>query len=321
MFRRCKRIGGEGGRGRRPSGNAVAFVRPKADTAAARSIPARLRQRVAVPPIDYLVLRTLRRWAPQRLVDWMLDRGVVLRAGRDTVSPDFSIETYREAGNRLSESIVGSDVLVFGFGGSLGVALALLEAGAAHVYLQDPYAPVRRARDRRLPAERMANFFNGGPKAWEIDPSRVTVVRKQLPEFAADHPACVDWVVSSSVFEHVEEVEANVAACARITRPGGINVHEIDLRDHFFKHPFEMLCYSERTWRRWLNASNHLNRWRVSSYEEAFRRHFREVRVRTVMSLPEQLALVKGRIRKEFLTGDDGLDSVGVIVVEARRAE
>jgi len=272
-----------------------------------------------MPPIDYLVLRTLRRLAPQSVVEWMLDRGVVLKAGRDTVSPDFSIKTYREAGERLSKPIVGSDVLVFGFGGGLGVALALLEAGAAHVYLQDPYAPLRKARNRRLPPERMAKFFKGGPEAWEVDPTRVTIVREQLAQFAAVHAASVDWVVSSSVFEHIEEVEANVAACARITRPGGINVHEIDLRDHYFKYPFEMLCYSERTWRRWLNASNNLNRWRAWEYEEVFRRYFGDVLVRRAVSLPEQFASVKGRIRWEFLTGDDGVDAAGVVVVEARR--
>lgn len=300
--------------------SAVAFAPSTTDTAALSS-PARPVEEVAVPPIDYLVLRTLRRWAPQSIVEWMLDRDVVLRAGRDTVNPEFSIKTYREAGDRSAKSIVGSDVLVFGFGGSFGVALALLEAGAAHVYLQDPYAPVRHARNRRLPAERMAKFFRGGPTAWEADPSRVTIVREQLPEFAASHADCADWIVSSSVFEHVDEVEANVAACARITRPGGINVHQIDLRDHLFKYPFEMLCYSEGTWRRWLNASNNLNRWRVPRYEEAFRKHFGDVRVRRVKSLPEQFARAKGRIRKEFLTGDDELDSCGVIVVEAMQPE
>ena len=30
----------------------------------------------------------------------------------------------------------------------------------------------------------------------------------------------------------------------------------IDLRDHFFKYPFGMLCYSERSWRRLLPAGH-----------------------------------------------------------------
>src|SRR5690606_17828910 len=146
--------------------SAVAFAPSTTDTAALSS-PARPVEEVAVPPIDYLVLRTLRRWAPQSIVEWMLDRDVVLRAGRDTVNPEFSIKTYREADDRSVKYLVVGDVLVVCFGVSFVVTFALLVAVAAHVYLQDPNAPVRHARNRRLPAERMAKFFRGGTTAWE----------------------------------------------------------------------------------------------------------------------------------------------------------
>ena len=272
-------------------------------------------------PLDYLVLRTLRRMAPQSVVDWMLDQGVYLKPGRDTSRPEESIRVYREAGTRAAQSIAGRRILVFGYGGGLGVALGLLEADAEHVYLQDPFAPVRTARNRRLPAERMARFFRGGPHDWQPDPARVTIVREHLPDFAAHHEASIDWVVSTSVFEHVADVEPNIAACARVTRPGGLNIHEIDLRDHYFKYPFEMLCHSETVWRKWLNASNNLNRWRLRQYREVFGRHFKSVDLRTILELRDQLALARKRIRPEFLTGDDAVDAAGLIVVEARQAQ
>ena len=271
-------------------------------------------------PIDYLVLRTLRRMAPQKLVDWMLDQGLYLEPGRDTDQPDESVLVYCDAGKRAGQSIAGKRVLVFGYGGSFGVALGLLEAGAEHIYLQDPFAPGRSARNRRLPAGRMARFFRGGPHDWQPDPERVTIVREHLPDFAPRREATIDWVVSTSVFEHVADVESNIAACARITRPGGINVHEIDLRDHYFKYPFEMLCHSEGVWKKWLNASNNLNRWRLPEYEAAFARHFRSVDVRVRLRLAAQFASTKKRILAEFRTGDDEVDAVGLIVVEAKRA-
>ena len=273
-----------------------------------------------VPPIDYLVLRTLRRMAPQSAVDWMLDRGVYLKAGRDTERPEESVRVYRDAGNRSSQCIAGKRILIFGYGGSLGVALGLLEAGAERIYLQDPFAPVRLARNRRLPADRMARYFRGSPHDWQPDNDRVTIIREQLPDFAARHEGLVDWVVSTSVFEHVVDVEANIAACARLTRPGGINIHEVDLRDHHFKYPFEMLCYSDRAWARWLNASNNLNRWRLHQYERAFGLYFDKVHIQTTFALPAQFSKAKSRIRSEFLTGVDGLDATGLIVIEARRS-
>jgi hypothetical protein len=272
-----------------------------------------------VPPIDYLVLRTLRRMAPQKVVDWMLDRGVYLRPGRDTRQPEASVQAYCDAAARAGQSITGKRVLVFGYGGSLGVALGLLEAGARHVCLQDPFAPVRIVHHRALPADRMTRFFRPGPRDWQPDPDRVTIVREALPDLAARGEAMVDWIVSNSVFEHVADVEANVAACARLTRPSGISLHRIDLRDHFFKYPFEMLCYSDRIWARWLNAGNNLNRWRLPQYLAVFARYFDDVKIEVVRSLPAQFALAKPRIRPGFLSGDDALDATALIAIEAQR--
>ena len=71
---------------------------------------------------------------------------------------------------------------------------------------------------------------------------------------------------SPSSSEICADIEANIAACAQITRPGAMNVHEIDLRHHYFKYLFEMLCHSEEAWKKWLNPSNNLNRWRLPEY-------------------------------------------------------
>jgi hypothetical protein len=60
----------------------------------------------------------------------------------------------------------GSRTFVFGYGGSYGIALALLEQGASNVYLQDPYASVRHGLNRRLPQERMQRFFEQANGNW-----------------------------------------------------------------------------------------------------------------------------------------------------------
>ena len=143
-------------------------------------------------------------------------------------------------------------------------------------------------------------------------------VHQPLEQYARRRPASVDLVVSSSVLEHVEDVPSLVRACAELTAPGGANLHLIDLRDHFFKHPFEMLCYDERTWRRWLNASNNLNRLRLPAYRAIFAAAFEHVRVEVESHLRDEFRRARPRIRSEFLTGDEEIDAAALVRVEAR---
>jgi hypothetical protein len=49
------------------------------------------------------------------------------------------------------------------------------------------------------------------------------------------------------------------------------------MRDHFFKYPFEMRCYSEKSWRRFLNPGSNLNRLRVWDYVRLFSSRFSRV--------------------------------------------
>jgi SAM-dependent methyltransferase len=267
------------------------------------------------PPLDYLALRLIRRAMPQAIVEWMLTNEVVIRPGHETRRPESALSRYQElASVRLP--IAGSRILVFGYGGTYGIALSLLEQGAAHVYLNDPYASVRHGLNRRLPQECMQRFFAQADGNWIPDPRHVTPLAAPLPDLSASLAASVDFVLSNSVFEHVEDVTAHVEACAAITRPGGYNLHLIDLRDHFFKYPFEMLRYSEPVWRSLLNASNNLNRWRYKDYEGCFAGAFRTCKVRPRTVLMDQFSAMRNSIRNEFLTGDDQIDAVGLMLVE-----
>ena len=269
-------------------------------------------------PIRYWCMRLLRRRLPQGLVEKMLDLGVFLQPGLDTRAPAQSVRLLGEACARHGLSLEGARVCVVGYGGSFGIGLALLDAGARHVVLQDPFAPLRRARIRQLDAERLRRYFVRRDGAWHPDPARITIERRRLEELAREQPGQMDVVFSSSVLEHVDNVETLVGACAQIVRPGGLNLHAIDLRDHYFRYPFEMLCYSRQTWEEWLNTSN-LNRWRYGDYRRAFERYFNRCDTIVTEALPAEFARTKARIRPEFLTGDDTVDNVGTIRIEARR--
>lgn len=104
--------------------------------------------------------------------------------------------------------------------------------------------------------------------------------------------------------------------CLRaLTAEQGVGLHFVDLRDHFFKYPFEMLCHSDRTWHSLLEPRTRLNRKRLWDYEGLFSAHFRRVSIEILESDPQALLKVKRRIRPEFLRGDLERDSVCKIAI------
>jgi len=125
----------------------------------------------------------------------------------------------------------------------------------------------------------------------------------------------VDLVLSSSVYEHLDDVEGITEALATHTVAGGAQLHFIDLRDHFFKYPFEMLCYSEATWSNWLNPTSNHNRYRLLDYERVFKTYFQEVKVKVTGSDPAAFEKARRRIRPEFLSGDPAIDAVTLATV------
>jgi hypothetical protein len=124
-------------------------------------------------------------------------------------------------------------------------------------------------------------------------------------------------VLSNSVLEHVEDVGLTVADLARVTTPGGQHFHFIDLRDHLFRYPFEMLCYSEKAWRRFLNPGSNLNRLRVWDYERVFSSYFAPVTVQVRASDLPAFRRTRKRIRPEFLSGNESRDAITYILLRA----
>jgi len=261
----------------------------------------------------------LRRGTPRGIVDWMLDRGVYLSAGRDTSVPHESVAAYRQCAQQYGLSLEGKVVCVVGAGGGFGIGIHLLEAGVGRVILQEPFAPHRPARDSAVSDELRKKYLHTQDGHTRPADERIVQVSRPLEAYAAERPQSADFVVSNSVLEHVRDLEVLCGAMERLLKPDGLSMHFVDLRDHYFRYPFEMLSYSESTWNRWLNASNNLNRLRLGDFREIFRRHFREVEVEIVESLDEQFARAKPRIRSEFLTGDDAVDAAAIIRVAARQ--
>lgn len=207
-------------------------------------------------------------------------------------------------------------MLVFGYGGNYAIGIQFLKMEASHVVLTDKFAIPDDRRNRTLLATHQ-QYLKVENKHVVPNPEFITLVRGDL---ASGDIIPVDIVVSNSVYEHLpgDAMEAITWELAAVTRPDGIHLHFIDLRDHYFKHPFAMLAFSNKTWRTWLNPTSNLNRFRLFDFQAVFKSCFDEVESTALARDETKFMAFKKHIRSEFLTGDNAVDTTTLIKVIAK---
>lgn len=263
--------------------------------------------------LSYLIPRLVRHFMPDDLARALLRRGMIIRPGLETSNPDAAAGRYRELLEQAGTSLEGKRVMIFGYGGNFALGCLLLRQGAGHVVLCDKFAPPDDARNAMLLPEYADYLVQREGKVYPL-PEFITLLQVDIRDSRQE---AVDIVLTSSVYEHLDDVEGITQALARLTRQDGLHLHFVDLRDHFFKYPFEMLAYSPRTWRRWLNPTSNLNRYRIADYRQAFEACFEQVEIQVLASDPEAYERVRQRIRPEFTSGDLEVDTATLIRVMA----
>ena len=255
---------------------------------------------------------------PESVARFLLKRRWIIQPGLESSDPFAAVEQYMTGLLTSGKTLIGKRVLVFGYGGRFAVGVELLRRGAVHVVLCDHFVLLDRKRNLELLPEYkeylVAENDNVRPRAEYITllhgDIREESIQKQIAE--------VDVVLSTSVYEHLDDVKGITRALSKLTASNGFHLHFVDLRDHFFKYPFEMLTFSESTWRKFLNPTSNLNRFRLTSYREVFDAFFQKVDIKVLERLDNEFRTVRSRIRPEFLTGDETIDSVGLIQVLAQ---
>lgn len=269
--------------------------------------------------LPYLLPRLARHFLPEKLVRALLLRSVIIRPGLETRDPFAAVQRYVAVLSERGRPLRGKRVLVFGYGGRFDLGLGLLKEGAAHVILCDKYARPDEAHNRRMFTSE-EKYFVLENQGLRPRPEWMTLLESDIREvYASKIIEPVDLVLSSSVYEHLDDVEGITRALAGLTQPDGIQIHFVDLRDHFFKYPFEMLRFSERAWRGWLNPSSNHNRYRLWDYRRAFEACFGRVEIEVLAREPEAFQKVKPYLRPEFVSGDPGQDAVTLIQVIASK--
>jgi SAM-dependent methyltransferase len=269
--------------------------------------------------LPYLVPRVIRHFLPESVARFLLRRSVLIKPGLETADPAAAVERYSRALASRHTTLNGKRVLVFGYGGHYDIGISLLEADAAYIVLCERQAPEEDAHNRRLLGQypQYLELRDG-----EVRPrlQRLMVLQGDIRQSSGEAalPA-MDLVFSNSVLEHVDDVEGSVSTLTRLTDPHGLHVHFVDLRDHFFKYPFEMLRFSEPSWRRWLNPSSNHNRLRLWEYRRIFERCFDQVEIEVLQRDEPAFEKGKARIRPEFHSGNLQEDAATLIQIVAAR--
>jgi len=224
--------------------------------------------------LPYIALRLIRRSLPA---------GVAYRLlSNDSRNPEAFMETglkYLDLLKAHNVNVSGAMVVESGPGTYGPAGLALLNAGAKKVFLQEPF--IRNIDPDRL-ARSIRRFWESLGKrvpvklSWEslfkgqgYDPDRVEIQRVPAHQTGCAGNS-VDILLSCSVLEHIRDIPTVFREEFRILRPGGALLHLVDLRDHFFRYPFEMLTFSRFVWENILTSpgkgSGYQNRLRSDDY-------------------------------------------------------
>jgi SAM-dependent methyltransferase len=265
--------------------------------------------------LPYLIARLARHFLPEKLVRALLLSGMIIRPGLETSNPFAAVQRYVDVLSERGLLFQGKRVLVFGYGGRFDIGFGLLKEGAAHVILCDRYAPPDEVHNRQMfGAEE--KYFHVEKQGLRPRPEWMTLLEADIRDLEVEP---VDIVLSSSVYEHLDNVEGITRALAGLTKADGIQIHYVDLRDHFFKYPFEMLRFSEATWRNWLNPSSNHNRYRLWDYRRVFEACFEQVEIEVLAREEAAFRKLASHIRPEFISGNIDEDAVTLIRVIASK--
>lgn len=263
--------------------------------------------------LKYLLPRLARHFLPEKLVRFLLLRSWIIRPGLETRSPAEAAERYKVDLAEAGADLQGKTILVFGYGGRFSLGIELLKLGAAHIILMDKFAPPDDAHNSGL-LSLNEEYLQEQQGLVTPRPNWMTLIEEDIRDekILASLPR-VDIVLSSFVYEHLDDVEGITKALSTVTKPEGVQLHYVDLRDHYFTYPFEMLCYSKKIWYGWLNPSSNHNRYRLWDYQAAFDAYFDEVLITVTERDEAAYKIAEKRIRPEFKRGDLATDSVTLI--------
>lgn len=267
--------------------------------------------------LKYIIARTLRRQVSSDMFFLMMQAGLfrLTRNGAER-TPDQCFAHWNNLLSGQKFKLDGASVMEIGSGRYARFGVHLLAAGAADVTLIDLYATPLDDPAHRSTLEKDCTSigFRFSDIQDKLEVIRGDVIDLQLCRLMGQK----DLVISEAMLEHVKDPHQVLARCLEWLKPGGVTCHIIDLRDHYFRYPFEMLTFSDHTWETWLNPKGgfHLNRWRVPDYLCAMNEvGFVNVGYEFLVRDPDGLEKVLPRLDRKFSDIAKDVLSVQVMIL------
>lgn len=186
------------------------------------------------------------------------------------------------APDQVEHYLAGKRVLEYGPGDVPGVALLMVAHGAEQVVCVDRFPLVSLSAKNVEVLEQLVNGLQGrartralscfatpGEPASGLGSERIDYrIRSNGLSGLAQ---AVDLIISRAVLEHVNDLSATFADMQRALRPGGVAVHQVDLKSHGLhqREILDFLTWSPRLWQWMYSGKGVPNRWRVDRYRQA----------------------------------------------------
>jgi SAM-dependent methyltransferase len=192
----------------------------------------------------------------------------------------YAVDLARYYPQRLRElglALAGAHILELGPGKNFGLALILASYGARVTVADRFLCPWDDNYHPRFYAALKGHWEGPKGELTEAVAGRrhasITTLDTESGGLSTLAPGSVDAIISHAVFEHLVDVEGICRQLGRITRPGGIHIHQIDYRDHRDQsRPLEHLLIPEAEFTAKLASLywNTGNRWRHNEFCSLF---------------------------------------------------
>lgn len=175
-------------------------------------------------------------WAVKLRVGWIRTRWATHRALPLQESIDYIERVFGDYLRYGGMKHFHGTVAELGPGDNAGVALLIRKNGGEHVDLIERFQPYVDERQRQRIYDALLKRHSLEPV--DSDPHRlgstgITWMNTSAEKFLA---ACADdsydFIISRAVLEHLAHPLSALRDMSRALRPGGLLLHEVDLRDH-----------------------------------------------------------------------------------------
>lgn len=176
----------------------------------------------------------------------------------------------------------GKRILEYGPGDVPGVAVLMAAYGASQVVCVDRFPMVRMSPKNveimklmleRLPegphARAAACFRQPGRPESGFDPNRIKYLVR--PSGLSGLENEIDLVMSRAVLEHVNDLPASFCDMYAALKPGGVAIHQVDLKSHGLhrQNPLDFLSWPTWLWSLMYSEKGVPNRLRIDAYRHA----------------------------------------------------